>query len=69
MALDQYTHERLAYCHIADSQIRAEGLRTLEGLEDERRQGEQLLSTPWVRRLLRSLAVAHIPTLSTLRRL
>lgn len=69
MALDRYTHERLAQCHIADSQSLAEQLRTLERIEVQLRQGEQLRRTSWVMRLLRSLAMGHVPTLSILRRL
>ncbi|HEX2714287.1 MAG TPA: hypothetical protein VHM88_19005 [Candidatus Acidoferrales bacterium] len=70
MALDRYTQERLAHCHISDAQKLAEELRIIERIEEERRQGEQLRRTPWVLHLLRSLAVGHIPTtLTTLQRL
>lgn len=62
MALDRYTHERLAHCHIDDCQKLAEQLRTIERIEVERRRGEQLRSTLGVLRLLRSLALRHILT-------
>ncbi len=69
MALDRYTHEKLAHCHIADSQSLAEQLRILERIEVQLRQSERLRKTSWVMRLLRSLAMGHVPTLSTLQRL
>ncbi len=69
MALDHYTHERLAYAHIADCQRLAEGLRTFELAEEKQRQAEPSKSPRWFSRLLRPLAIGHIPNLNTLQRL
>jgi hypothetical protein len=69
MSLDHYTHERLAYSHIAECRSLAEGLRTFERLEEKRRQEQRTKRDQWFLRLLRPLAIAHIPNLSTLHRL
>ncbi len=69
MALDHYTHERLAYSRIADHQRLAEKLRAFERAEEERRHEEHSMSSRWFSRLLRPLAMGDIPDLNTLRRL
>ena len=66
--LDLHTRERLVHCHIADSHNLAEQLRTIERIEKGRRQVDQLRSTPWVMRLLRSLAMRRIDSPRTIQR-
>lgn len=69
MALDRFTHEKLAHFHIADHESLAEQLRTLERAAKERRQEEQSMGNRWFLQLLQPLAMGHILTLNTLRRL
>ena len=69
MALDHYTYERLAYSRIADNQRLAEEQRALERVEEGRRHEQPPMSSRWFSRLLRPLAMGHIPHLTTLQRL
>ncbi len=65
MALDRHTSERLAYSHIAEDQRLAQTLRALDRAEEEQ-QPKQSTGNRWFSRLLRTLATARIPDLTTL---
>jgi len=69
MALDHYTHEKLAYSHIADYQSLAEELHAFNLSEEKRCQEEQSMSNRWFPRLLRLIDTGHMLNPSTLRRL
>lgn len=69
MALDHYTHEILAHSHIAECRSLAEELRTFQRLEEARRQEQHAKRDRWFLRLLRRIAVAHIPHPGALHRL
>lgn len=69
MTLDRYTHERLAYSHVADHQRLAERLRAFQQVEGDRQQATRSTRSQWLSRLLRPLAVGRMPDLKTLQRL
>jgi hypothetical protein len=66
MALDYYTHEKLAQCHIADYRAFAEEFHAFGLVEG---QEEPPAGNGWLLPLLRSLATGHIRNLHTLQRL
>ena len=69
MALDYYTHEKLAHSPIADYRALAEELHAFGLVEAKGCQEEQSMGNGWLLPLLRSLATGHILNLKTLRRL